>query len=397
MNGHTRDESAAGITGGVPTVALVIFHADPARGGAERYTFDLARSLATRGENVSVLSSSFGSAPEGARCVTLQASSPTRLGAYRRFLDSLDEHLRTRQYDVIHAMLPVRRCDIYHPHAGLAAQALVRGHLKHRSRIEQAAAQLLNRLNRKRRAFATVERELLTGPKPPIVLCLSEYVKRSVREYYSLNEERLVTLFNGIDITRFDSTLRPEARNDTRQRLGLADDRIIALIIAQDFQRKGLREAIAAISRVADERLTLVVVGKQNPAKYRAMAHSLGISQRVIFAGPTSAPYDFYQAADFFVLPTRHDPCSLVVLEALAMGLPVISTRHNGACEIMTDGQEGFVLPDAGNVDALATAMRAILHPGPRQMMREACLRLRPALSHVTHLEKLMQIYRDVM
>lgn len=375
-------------------VALVIFRADPARGGAERYTFDLSGSLASRAVEVSVLSSSFGPMPNRVQCVTLPASSATRLGAYRRFLDSLDEHLRTRQYDVIHAMLPVRRCHVYHPHAGLAAEAVAKGHLKHRGGIGQAAARFLNRLNRKRRAFADVERELLCGAKPPIVLCLSEYVKRSVREFYSLNDERLVTLFNGIDVARFDPTLRPKVRNETRQRLGLADKSIVALMIAQDFERKGLREAIDAVAEVADQRLTLVVVGKPDPAKYRAMARSLGISERVIFAGSTSSPYDFYQAADFFVLPTRHDPCSLVVLEALAMGVPVNSTRQNGACEIMTDGREGFVLADASDVDALAAAMRLMIDPELRNRMRQACLQLRPALSDVSHVDKLMRIYQ---
>jgi len=113
----------------------------------------------------------------------------------------------------------------------------------------------------------------------------------------------------------------------------------------------------------------------------------------VVFAGKTDDPVSFYRAADFFLLPTRHDPCSLVVLEALAMGLPVISTVFNGACEIMTSGQHGFVLPDPSDIDAIAEAMRNLLDPQARATMSDACLMLRPRLAYEHHLDELLKIY----
>src|SRR5437763_240307 len=105
-------------------IALVILHADPARGGAERYTVDLARALAAEGHDVSILASGFGEVPEEVRSVRLDAAAMTRLGQFERFLDSLQRHLAESSYDVVHAMLPVRRCDFYHPHAGVAAESV---------------------------------------------------------------------------------------------------------------------------------------------------------------------------------------------------------------------------------------------------------------------------------
>ena len=115
---------------------------------------------------------------------------------------------------------------------------------------------------------------------------------------------------------------------------------------------------------------------------------------RVFFAGPTTDPYVFYRAADFFVLPTRHDPCSLVVLESLAMGLPVISSIFNGACEIMTDGVHGFVLQDPRNVQALAACYQRLTDLLFRNSMSDACLKVRPRLSYVHHLHALLNIYQ---
>ena len=378
-------------------IALAIFHADPARGGAERYTIDLAGAIAAQGQSVSLLASSFGTPPPRVQAVPLAAGGITRLGRYESFLASLDAHLAGTPYDIVHAMLPVGQCDLYHPHAGVAADALATGHCKHRGRLARSAARLLNSVNLKRRRFAAVERALLTGPNPPVVLCLSEYVKAAVRRHYPLlPDDRLATLFNAVNLNRFNPSARPAAGDALRESLGIPSNRIIALMIAQDFARKGLAEAIEALAAVNDPRLVLIVVGKEPPGPYRSLAQSRNVADSVIFAGSTADPYAFYQLADFFVLPTRHDPCSLVVLEALAMGLPVISTRQNGATEIMTPGQEGFILGDPSDVPALASAIRTILGPDIRTAMRDASLRLRPRLSEAHHVARLLEIYDTI-
>jgi UDP-glucose:(heptosyl)LPS alpha-1,3-glucosyltransferase len=379
-------------------IALVILRADPARGGAERYTVDLAEALAARGHAVSLVSGEPArtTADSPYQAVALDANGLTRLGRYRGFLDSLDGHLRAEPYDVVHAMLPVRRCDLYHPHAGIAADAVATGHLKYNSPLARVSSRWANRLNVKRQFFAKVERELLTGPNAPIVLCLSDYVKRNTLKHYPLDDAHLATLFNAIDLARFDPAKRPDARRQLRQRLGLADDDVAALMIAQDFERKGLRDAIAAVARVADARLKLVVVGKQDPAAYRRFAEQQGVTNRVIFAGRTGDPVAFHRAADLFVLPTRHDPCSLATLEALAMGLPVVSTAFNGACEIMTESRHGFVLPDPADVNALANALRRLLNNADRAAMAAACLELRPRLAYERHVDEVIRIYESV-
>jgi UDP-glucose:(heptosyl)LPS alpha-1,3-glucosyltransferase len=376
-------------------IALVILHANPSRGGAERYTIDLASSLVARGHDVSLIATTFADVTPGRR-VPLPVTSPTRLGRYLRFLDALDAHLATERYQVVHAMLPVRRCDVYHPHAGLAAESIVTGHEKYDG-LRRSLAGIANRFNRKRQRFAAIERRLLDGPAAPVVLCLSEYVRSAVRARYpSLPDQKLATLFNAVDLDKFRPDARPDAGLELRRRFAFPDDRCLALIIAQDYQRKGLAEAITALP-IDDPRLLLLVVGKQDATSYQRLAGQHGVADRVRFAGPTTDPYAFYRAADFFVLPTRHDPCSLVVLESLAMGVPVISTIHNGACEIMTDGVHGFVLSDPRDVDALRDRYRRMLAPDLHRRMSEACLALRPRLSQEQHIDRLLEIYRGIV
>jgi UDP-glucose:(heptosyl)LPS alpha-1,3-glucosyltransferase len=374
-------------------IGLVIFRGDAKRGGAEGYTVDLAAKLAQRGHQVDLIASRFGDGIAGVQAVPIAVGAPTRAGRYLAFLDGLDAHLAAARYDIVHAMLPVRSCDIYHPHAGMAA-AGIQTHLARRTLPGRAAAQLANRLNRKRHAYAKTERDLLERPNRPIVLCLSDYVKGSILKHYPHIGEDLVKLFNAVDLQRFDPTRLDGTREAVRRRWGIGPEGVVALMIAQHFDRKGLPQVIDAAAQV-EPHITVVVVGKDDPAANAERARRLGIGQRIIFAGTTDSPAEFYSAADFFVLPTRHDSCSLVVLEALAMGLPTISTVFNGACEIMTPGRHGFVLENPGDVAALAAAMRRMLDPSARAAMRQACLELRGELSFDAHVERLEQIYAD--
>lgn len=372
-------------------IAIVILHADPARGGAERYTVDLAHALIKRGHEVTLLASSFadltratGPLPrerepdspspsmlgEGPHRIQLAATGFTRSQRYKHFLDSLDAHLSASAYDIIHAMLPVRQCDLYHPHAGMAIDAL---------RQKSWMMRMQNRMNR-RGTFAQVEWKLLTSPNGPTVLALSEYVQASIKGAYpQLPPDRLETLFNAVDLERFSP--HPAAESSGR-----------GLMVAQDFARKGLEVTIRALAHAPN--VTLTVIGKEDPTPWRNLARSLAVSDRLTFAGPQTDVRPFYRDADFFVLPTKHDPCSLVVLEALAMGLPVISTKFNGACEIMEQGRHGFIMNDPNNIGQLAEALRELCGPATRTRMSAACLELRPRLSYEHHLDQLLRIYQ---
>lgn len=378
-------------------IALVIFNGDAHRGGAERYTCDIAGALAGRGHRVDLIATRFGAEIPGVNFVAIPARSPTRAGRYSDFLNHLDAHLSGRKYDLIHSMLPIRRCDIYHPHAGMAKAAL-ETHLTRTSGPGRVLSQLANRLNRKRRLFADVENKLIHSPGKPIVLCLSDYVKGMILRLYPDIAGQLIKLFNGTDLKLFDPKAHASARSQIREQFGISPDSSVALMIAQHFERKGVAEVISAtanIARQSPEKAPIVlIVGKDDPSRSRQRAKSLGIQNRIIFAGETKTSADFYAASDFFVLPTRHDSCSLVVLEALAMGLPVISTIFNGACEIMIDGRHGYVLSDPADVPALTAAMLNLQNPETRQTMSQACLGLRATLSFETHMDRLEEIYR---
>jgi hypothetical protein len=202
---------------------------------------------------------------------------------------------------------------------------------------------------------------------PPIVLSLSEYVKRNVFQVVSplhcrsIGSSRCSTRWTSSASTPIDRSLAEAGREDlfpanpdrpfrAHARAGFPAARVL---------RETL-EALASIDPAQRPALRRRRQGRHRP--YQRMSRMMRLSADVDLsraerrcAGP------LLRMADFFVLPTRHDPCSLVVLESLAMGVPVISTRFNGASEIMTDGVHGYVLPEPRDVRAIAGAITKMM------------------------------------
>ena len=229
-------------------IALVILHADRNRGGAEKYTLDLAIALRKRGHDVKLLATTFSADVLPEQRIKLADHGFTRSASYVSFLDDLDEHIAANQYDIVHAMLPVRKCHLYHPHAGVAA-LVSRGSLS-------------DLMNPRRFKYADVERDLVTQKtslakdRKLVILSLSSYIDAQFADAYSNITLPLERLMNAVDLNRF--TLKPQTQNSVTQ----------ALIVAQDFERKGVGQAIMALVKVPDTHLT--IVGKDNPARFKA-------------------------------------------------------------------------------------------------------------------------------
>jgi UDP-glucose:(heptosyl)LPS alpha-1,3-glucosyltransferase len=239
-----------------------------------------------------------------------------------------------------------------------------------------------------------VERQLLEERRAKII-CLSAAMRQVAWRHYALREGQVQVVLNGVDLRRYSPEGKQAIRQAKREQLGLDDTDVAALIVSNNHRRKGLRQAIEAIGALAkaDARAKLVVVGRDRTSRYERLAATLGVRDRVVFAGAADDPVACYAACDLFVLPTAFDPCSLVVLEALAMGLPVITTRQNGAGEVMEDGVHGFLVDDQADVPALREAWGNLLSDSLRQKMRQAAMSLRGELSTEKHLERVLAVY----
>ncbi|MGZ3604066.1 MAG: glycosyltransferase family 4 protein, partial [Thermodesulfobacteriota bacterium] len=174
-------------------------------------------------------------------------------------------------------------------------------------------------------------------------------------KWYRLPEERITVVYNGVDTEYFHPRNR-RYREEIRRRHGIGNEWVI-LFVSNNFRMKGLGFLIKALARIkkgSQASFKLMILGKDRQDFYLRLARRMGILEEVVFVGSTDEPEKYYGASDLLVHPTFYDACSLTVLEALASGLPVITTYSNGASGIITQGQEGFVVADPRDDQALA-------------------------------------------
>ena len=144
------------------------------------------------------------------------------------------------------------------------------------------------------------------------------------------------------------------------------------LFAGSGFGRKGLGFLIDAFGNLKNKDGVLWVAGKGNPAPYQRQARRLGVAERLKFWGPQTDLSPFYQAATVLALPTIYDPCSNVVLEALACGTPVITTNANGAAAFLTPGENGEILTRPDDLQGLTRALQDYLGRGAAPEVRRA-------------------------
>ena len=185
----------------------------------------------------------------------------------------------------------------------------------------------------------------------------------------------LTTIWNGVDLERFHPRLSATVGAAKRRELGLAPRDPVVLFLGTGYARKGLDLVLAAFpavrARVPAARL-LVAGFDSDRARYEAEARALGLADAARFLGGTLAPEELYAAADVYVLPTRYDPFANSTLEALASGLPTLTSTTNGGGELITAGREGEVLDVAVGAAPLAEALARWCEPERNEAGRRA-------------------------
>jgi len=377
--------------------ALVIERMDVLRGGREVYTAQLAEALAGRGHEVTILCQNRSWQPDcqGVRFVELGRRGTLRRTRASNFVADVQTRIATGEFDVVHAMLPVPGAQIYHPHGGTIPGSM-EGALRRRG-ATRPISRFFKRFNGCRRDAARRER-IIAADGATLCVCVSELIARQFEQYYNLTD-RVRVVFNGVSVPQADAEQRADWRQRLRYTLGVSQDEPVFLIIATNFELKGVSEAIVAFarhlnSRGGPRRGRLVVVGRDRPESYERFAGMRDIAKYVVFLPPTRATFQWYSAADVFLLLTWYDPCSLTVLEATRWGVPSITTAFNGASEVLVGGA-GVVIDQPRSFDAIVAAMNDLSDPLHRQGCVEACEKVAPRLTMDRHVDELLKVYAE--
>jgi UDP-glucose:(heptosyl)LPS alpha-1,3-glucosyltransferase len=336
-------------------VGLVLDHYDPRRGGVEQWTSQFCDYLLGRGDEVHIIASGFADN-------LLQPIVKHRVPPHRSRLAwaaAAETRLRELDFDVVHDMGAGWYCDILQPHGGCRA-AWFEQSLKMLPAWQRSAKGIAARYLPRYREFEKLSQRQAGGEH--LVLALSQMTRRDLAERDGVPQDRLRLVYNGVDLQRFSPTHRDQHREPMRRQLGLSDETLF-LIVAHNLKLKGLPTLLKSMSALMATKANahLLVVGNRRTSTFQRQARRLGVESHVTFLGPVDDPTACYAAADVYVQPTCYDCCSLVVLEALASGLPVITTSYNGAGELLTKGRHGYVVDDPFDPAPLADSMTKLL------------------------------------
>lgn len=203
----------------------------------------------------------------------------------------------------------------------------------------------------------------LRNPKT-IVMAVSDKVRSEIRAHYGRPADTVMVIPNGVDLETFHPDLVPRWCKTMRERMGLGKDRFVLLFVGHRFRNKGARYAVETVARLP-ERAVLVIVGDDRPESIRDPRGELSPlvrSGRVLFAGFERDIRRYYAAADALIFPSYYESFGLVVLEAMAVGLPVVTARTVGmGCDIIRDGENGFVVDRPWDVEGMAERVRLLM------------------------------------
>lgn len=310
-------------------------------GGAELYLQRLLQALAARGHAIHLLTESWSQPPAEVSLhpLAVPGSRAQRPWAFAR---AVDQHLRGSSYDCVFSLERTLHQDVYR-----AGDGVHRVWLERRRQFGPWWRKFWT--GRFHRAMVALEKETLHPDHTRFVIVNSEMVRAEIQRCFGFPSERIVLVRNGIEVSRFQNGHREE----TRVKYGIGPEDFVCLFVGSGWERKGLRfvvDAFRMAERELKERcgrqLKLLVAGKGRP--FRGGAN-------IIFAGSVPDVENLYAAADLLTFVPIYEPSANVCVEALAAGVPILTSRFNGAAELITQSTLGRVIDDPADARTIST------------------------------------------
>lgn len=391
--GHGR------VRGSVVKLAIVRQKYTPF-GGAERFVERALGSLKAQHVDVDIIARQWttpASSPNEAPSAEKSAGhrvNPFYIGRTWRdwsFARGVQKIIASGEYDLVQSHERIPGCHIYRAGDGVHATWLAL-----RAALRSPLSRLTERLSPWHRYTLRAEAAMFRHPNLSAVICNSHMVRDDIAQRFGIPLEKLPVIYNGVDLEHFHPRLRNEHRAALRGKVGVGDTVPIVLFVGSGFERKGLPGLLDALALLPASSAQLWVVGHdKSTLAMQKKAARLGLAERVRFWGPQKDVRPFYGAADIFALPTLYDPFPNAALEALACGLPLITTTTCGAAELVT-ADNGLVVA-AHHPESLAAAITTLCEPGRAAAMQTAARSSVSTLDLARMADKLTALYTRIL
>jgi len=366
-------------------------------GGLEKTASRIAAGFQEYGANVSILTTTTRRNPPFGRTSNSIALHALKTPAWPSFIriqqfdKQVQRWLQDNPADIVFGM--DRNKHQTHIRAGNGVHA---AYLKSRIATEGRFKYNVCLFNPLHRKILQIEKEAFENPKLKKIFTNSHMVKREILEHYAVNSAKISVIHNGVEWEemREDFTSWPEQKRAFCQLFNLDPDHLHLLFIGNGYLRKGLTPLLTALSRLQRKDVHLSIVGKdRHQDRYEALANMLGLRSQVRFFGSQTNVRPFYQIADVLAIPSFYDPFANVTVEALAMGLFILSSKTNGGSEILTP-QTGAIIDELHSIESVVASLeQALLH----RKTKESAMIQRSAIEHLDYGKQIKQLIESCL
>lgn len=369
------------------------------QGGLEKYTMRIARSFAEKGCPVTILTTSEEKHLQhrysqlSSNVTITNLGKPAKLGLFkmRQFDKKCMDWLKAHPTEVVFGL--DRNSFQTHYRAGNGVHA---EYLEKRAKLESLYKRISFKINPMHRTILRLERLTFENPDLQVLFVNSQMVADEIKKHYQTAEHKIKVIHNGVEWEEMnaDFLLWESKQVENCRQLGLDPCCFQFLFIGNGYRRKGLQYLLEALTNIKWENYQLSVIGKDRElGGFEALANQLGIGKKVKFFGPRSDIRRFYQLADALVIPSIYDPFANVTVEALAMGIFVVTSKFNGGSEIITP-ETGVVIEDLFNRDSVTAALvKALNHPKTTKRAQM----IRDSVKHLDFKNQLTQMITSVL
>ncbi len=343
-------------------------------GGGERFVFEVTERMARKGRYEFHVYANRWQGASGSPVIFHKVPSISFPRSIRPFVFPwfAQRMIDRRGYDLIHSHERIFHADIVSLHC-----------TPHEYWVREIRRKSFPSLSD--RGAIAIEKQMIRNGGSSWFLPVSSIAEDAFKSYYHSLPGRWQVMHPGVDCSRFSTPDRELCRREIRREFGIGDNDLLLLFVGMNFEVKGLDtilEAVAKARAAKPERgIRLLVVGRGDEKRYGRMAQSLGIAEAVIFAGTrTDGIERYYKASDTFIMLSLFDTFGMVVLEAMAAGLPVVISPNVGAKDLVVEGVNGFVISQPGDAGAAAERILQLAAPERREKMGNDA-----AISAATH------------
>ncbi len=358
-------------------------------GGAERFVSRALAALESQNLKVSLVARSW----EPINKIEFIKCDPFYIGRLWRdwgFSRSACRQVNQLQADLVQSHERMSCCDIYR-----AGDGVHKVWLQQKYKKQPEWKRYLINISPYHAYVKAMEKRLFEQKRLKAVICNSQMVKNEIVENFVIDENKIHVIYSGVDISHFHPRIKQQ-KESIKQQWRLPSNAVIFLFLGSGFERKGLLQVLQAFKTLPQNSFLLIVGYDKHERNYAIESSRLEIKSRVKFLGSQKDVIPCYAVADAFVLPTLYDPFPNTVLEALACGLPVITSTKSGAAEIISSAQQGFVC-DAFDVNKLEEFMGVLCDKQIREEMghKARVLAENYSMKKMTH--HLITLYKKII